>query len=513
MRLGIFSLLLGAISPLWAETSVVDSIAALQAKIAEAKPGDTVVVKSGVYTTSAALTMSRSGTATDPITIRAEKNGEVEIGGTHGFNLDEPAANVVITGFKFTHAAGKASIGDGTSAIRFTGNTFLCTGDGAYLAIAGDDAQIDHNEFGAKKSPGTMISVSGTGSQVARRLWIHHNFFHDFDNDGASGAEMIRVGLLSAHRLSSGATLIEHNLFLRCRGTNDMISIRCSGVTVRYNTFLDSPTSHLTVRQGNECTVAGNYFRNTEGVRLYGDRHQVFSNYFEGNYIGVNLGNGDVELAQRADAPANSHDRPDDCVIAFNTFIENNTHFQMSKRSGEALGATNTVFANNLIVGGATAAKIDGPFPGAVWTGNLVWNTPKPRDLPETGHVKADPLLAADADGIKRPGAGSPVIAAALGTFPAVSFDMDGQARPEKKSVGADEPSTQPVLARILSEKEVGPNAVERESTSPTAPPADPTPTASPASAPAPSETPREAASKGLPLTSRLEISACAKAA
>lgn len=489
------------------ETYLVDSIAALQTKLAQALPGDVFVLKNGVYTTSAPIKIDRAGTAADPITLTAEKMGEVEIAGTHGVAVAEPAAHVIVSGFKFTHAAGKTTIGDGTTAVRFTANFFLCSGEGAYLTVAGDDAQVDYNEFAAKKSPGTMISVSGTGTQVARRLWIHHNHFHDFENDGASGAEMIRVGLLSAHRLSNGEALIEHNLFVRCRGTNDLISVRCSGVTIRHNTFVDSPTSHVTLRQGNDCVIAGNYFRNTEGLRLYGDRHQVFSNYFEKNYIGINLGNGDVELAQNPDAPANSHDRPDDCVIAFNTFLENNTHFQMSRRTGDALGATNTVFANNLIVGGVNAAKIDGPYLGAKWSGNLLWMTTKPRDLPESGYVNVDPLLALDADGIRRPAANSPAIGAAIGTFPAVSFDMDAQPRPEKKSIGADEPSPQPGPARILSDALVGP-AAKSVSPAAAAPSAPSAPAPSAAQEKAPGENPIAATNAvALPFPATMSVS------
>ncbi|MEO5960784.1 MAG: hypothetical protein ABIR80_16865, partial [Opitutaceae bacterium] len=141
----------------------------------------------------------------------------------------------------------------------------------------------------------------------------------------------------------------------------------------------------------------------------------------------------------------------------FNTFVENNTHYQMSRRTGEALGARNTVFANNLLVGGAVAAKIDGPNAGAVWSGNLVWNAGRLRELPAEGQVAADPLLVADADGIKRPQPGSPAIGAATGNFPAVTLDMDGQPRPEKKSIGADEPGAEPVAARMLSFGDVGP--------------------------------------------------------
>ena len=350
-------------SPLLAATHLVDSISTLQLRINDAAPGDVITVKDGVYTTSKALTVSRRGTPEEPITIVTETPGGVEINGTHGFNIVQPAAHVVIQGFMLRHASGKNSVQAGTSHIRFTRNTFQCVGDGPYLQVSGDDAQIDYNEFRDKKTVGNMLSVSGSGSQVARRVWVHHNYFHDFSNAGVNGAETLRFGL-SQLSLSTGDGLVEHNLFMRCSGENELISNKSSGNTYRYNTIMDSPNAQFTLRHGNDCVVYGNYIRNTEGLRIFGDRHQIFSNYLEKNYIGINLGNGGGEVAEGA--PLASHDRPDDCVIIFNTLVDNRTHYQMSRRTPTPLGATNTTFANNILQGGV-AAKIEGPNPGADW--------------------------------------------------------------------------------------------------------------------------------------------------
>jgi poly(beta-D-mannuronate) lyase len=444
-----------------AAVKLVDSIAALQAAIDETVAGDTLTLKDGIYTTNQVITVNRAGTAGQPITLAAESTGGVEINGTHGFNITGSAAYIVISGFKFTHASGTTVIDEGTSQVRFTRNTFLCTGEGAYLSISGDDAQIDYNEFGAKKSAGNMIAIAGTGSQVARRLWIHHNYFHDLANSGGEGAQMLRLGLMSAHGQSIGAALVEHNLFADCRGVSELISNRSSGNTYRYNTFIDSPTAQLTLRQGNDCVVYGNYFRNTEGVRIYGDRHQLFSNYFEGNHIAIAIGNG---APDPTDGTSNKNARPDDCVIAFNTFVDNTSHYTMSRRTPEALGATNTVFANNIIQGGDSVAKISGPYTGAIWKDNLIWDAKKTGDIPPEGFKLVDAQLVAGSDGIRRPQAGSPALAAATEAYPAVTFDLDGQPRPEKKSIGASEVSAAPGATRILSVTDVGPNASEVKS-------------------------------------------------
>jgi hypothetical protein len=443
------------VAPVFAATHLVDSITALQLKINDAAPGDVLTLKDGVYTTNKAITVSRRGVAEQPVVITAETIGGVEINGTHGFNIVQPAAYIVVQGFVFTHAAGRNTIASGTSHVRFTRNTFQCPGDGAYLSVVGDDAQVDYNEFRDKKSGGSMLQVTGSGTQAARRAWVHHNYFHDFAGGGASNAETLRFGL-SQLSLSTGAGLVEHNLFVRCNGEVELISNKSSGNTYRYNTFLDSPNAQLSLRHGNDCLVYGNYLRNTEGLRIFGDRHQIFSNYLEKNYIGIHLGNGGAEIADGA--PLTSHDRPDNCVIVFNTLVENRTHYQMSRRTPTALGATNTTFANNILLGGV-AAKIEGPYVGAVWSGNILWSASSAGDMPAEGFATVDPMLAAGEDGVHRLQAGSPAIDSAAGDFPSVTWDLDGQPRSEKKDKGADELSSEPVLAKLLTPEDVGPKA------------------------------------------------------
>lgn len=439
-----------------AATHNVDSLSALQTQLKAAAAGDTIVVKDGTYTTTSPLTVRCTGTLEQPITITAETVGGVEISGNNGFNVIAPAEHVIIRGFKFTHAAGKTSVGLDTRHARFTRNVFACTGDGAYISILGDDVQIDYNEFADKKTAGSMLAIGGIGSQVARRVWVHHNFFHDLTNLSGTTSEMIRFGL-SALALSNGAGVVEHNLFVRCRGENELISNRASGITYRFNTFADSPTARITLRHGNDCVFYGNVVRNTEGIRIFGDRHLLHSNYLEGNYIGINIGNGSTEVADGG--VLTGHDRPDDCVIAFNTLVDNRTHYQLSRRNPEGLGARRTTFANNIVAGRGLGAKLEGPYNDPVWGGNVLWVDGGAGDFPNDSYTRADPLLAPGPDGLKRPQAGSPAIDSAVGEFNTVTVDLDGQPRGEKKDQGADELSDAPVTARVLTPEDVGPAA------------------------------------------------------
>jgi poly(beta-D-mannuronate) lyase len=243
----------------------VDSLAGLQARIDAAKPGDTITVKDGVYSASGPITVKVKGAPGKPIRIAAATIGKVEIAGSDGFDVLSPAAHIVIDGFVFTHASGRTQIRPGATHVRFTRNVFECKGDGAYLTVAGHDAEIDRNELRNKRTLGNMIDVRGEGSQVAQRVRIHHNYFHDFTSPGpgTNGAETIRFGL-SGLSLSKGFGVIEHNLFVRCVGENEMLSIKSGANIIQDNTLLESPGAQLTLRHGNENIVRRNYLRGTE---------------------------------------------------------------------------------------------------------------------------------------------------------------------------------------------------------------------------------------------------------
>ena len=468
--LSFIALLLSLLSPAGtpAATYTVSSISELNSRIAGAVAGDLIIVSNGVYTTTSSIGVSKVGTAANPITIQAQTIGGVEIRGSHGFNLNSPAAYIIIQGFKLTHT-NNLSIASGTSHCRFTRNIIELsippTNDISYININGDDAQIDYNELRNKSTLGEMLDIAGSGSQVARRLWVHHNYFHDFTSPGGNGAETIRWGL-SGLSLSTGNGLCEYNLFVRCEGENEMISNKSSGNTYRYNTVLDCVGGEISQRHGNDCYYYGNYMRNTQGMRIYGDRHRIFSNYFESNNIAVNMGNGDGDVYNGD--PLTSHDRPDDNIVVFNTFVNNDTHYEMGGRTG-GLGSSNTIVANNIFQGGGTMASISSsaPYTGT-WSNNIRWQTTSAGNMPASGYITINPLLARDTNAEYHIQTGSPAINAGVGAsdyygvYNPLSFvtnDMDGQPRDAIFDIGADEFSPAPVVARILTPSDVGPFA------------------------------------------------------
>src|SRR5688572_23208528 len=220
MKKYLILVLLAIPARMLAENIVVASLADLQAAIGNAKPGDVIQLKNGVYTTTEDIVIKSAGTKSQPITISAQQAGSVEITGSGGFSLVSPAAYIVISGFNFTHAASKARMGSGTSFCHWTRNTFETPGTGDYLQIGGSDHEVSFNTFKNKDSLGKFIAVKGTGSQIAERLWIHHNYFKTHKNQGnRNGAEALQFGL-SGFSLSSSNSIVrseERRVGKECR--------------------------------------------------------------------------------------------------------------------------------------------------------------------------------------------------------------------------------------------------------------------------------------------------------
>lgn len=437
---------------LFAHHIKVASIEELQQAIKTAKPGDVIVLKNGVHTTKTEIVINCAGTKAKPIIIEAEEAGKTEITGTAGFNVVSPAAYIIIRGFKFTHAASKARCSAGSTFCHWTNNIFETPGTGDYLTIAGSDHEVSYNTFQNKDSLGKFIAVKGVGKQIAERLFIHHNYFKKQKNQGnRNGAEAFQFGL-SGFSLSSSNSIVEYNLFEDCDGENELISIKASRVTVRFNTIRNCP-AQFTLRHGNFNQVYGNYFINTPGLRIFGDDHLIHSNHFENCSMGINIGNGGTEVADGA--PLTSHDRPDRVIIAFNTLVSNKINIAQTARNN-GLGSTYITIANNIIVGGGAAVSVVGPASNHSAEGNIIFNTAGAGDLPAGSFSMVDPKLLRDVSGKYHLQKGSPAINAAKGNYRTVDVDMDGQPRTTPLDAGADEMSSKSVTAKILDPGDVG---------------------------------------------------------
>ncbi|NUR94092.1 MAG: lyase precursor [Kribbellaceae bacterium] len=457
---GAVALAVGSATPAFAAT--VTSLAELQQAVDNATAGTTITVANGTYAvpSGSPITISgRHGSSSAPITIVAQSRGGVVLTGDQSFVLSS-SSDVTISGFAFRQST-TLEIPADCPRIRLTRNDFqLASAAGHWLVVRGDDAKVDRNVFHDKSTAGVYLVIDGPGTEaMAQRTYILRNYFRDHTFGGTNGGEPIRLGV-SGRALSTADATVEYNLFERCNGDPEAISVKSSGNTIRYNTVRSS-VGGIVLRHGNVNRVESNYLLSgANGIRIYGNDHLIVNNYVDSvGSAGVVLGSG-TERDHYEGEPSSSrtgNDAPDRVTIALNTLRNNNgAIYGESQRTVPPLDC---VIVDNLMVG-SSGALVNMPYlDGLSWSGNLLWGGASNGNIP-SGYTRADPKLVAGTDGVYRLGSGSAATnAAALDHSGQVADDLDGQPRTAPYDIGADEYSTASPVRRPLNAADVGPNA------------------------------------------------------
>ncbi|MEU7075567.1 polysaccharide lyase 6 family protein [Streptomyces narbonensis] len=440
----------------------VTNLKDLQSAIDRAVAGDRIVVAAGTYSvpSGGAIAVSgRNGTSSAPITIVSESRGGAVLQGQRTFVLSN-SSNIVISGFAVRQST-SLEIPANSPRVRLTRNDFRFADIGGldWVVVRGDDAKIDRNHFHDKTTEGIFVVVDGPGTTaMAQRLHLLRNHFSDHGYTGANGGEPIRLGV-STRALSSAHAIVEYNLFERCDGDPEAVSVKSSDNTIRYNTIRDS-RGGIVLRHGNRTTVDGNHIVDgIDGVRVYGNDHLVVNNYLSGlSGRALVIGSGSTRDHHEGETTEErrGNDACDRAVITHNTLRGNK-----STLSGETRdhAPQDVVVADNLLVGDSGSLVAMGATTGFTWQGNILWGAAADGNLPAAGYVRVDPRLRQGTDGVFRLAADSPAIGAATLTGGTVAEDLDGHARGSARDVGADEYTPLAPVRRPLTTADVGPNA------------------------------------------------------
>lgn len=450
------------------------------------KAGDIVEVLDGYYDTGG-ITIESSGTSDKPIIIRSKNIGGAVLNGDTYFDLRR-AAYIQIEGFDVRSNAYTVIKLQACNNIRISRNVFhLSESDGEsgkWILIGGiwnDPAapshhnRIDHNIFKDKHQLGNFITIDGQQepyNQMSQFDRIDHNYFRNIGPRAVNEMEAIRVGV-SDLSMSSAFCTIEYNLFEECNGDPEIISVKSCDNVVRYNTFRRSEGT-LCLRHGNRNEASGNFFfgegaAGTGGIRVYGNDHRIFNNYFEGLTgtkwdAPITLTNGDYDGENSGGL--SDHWRVKRVIICHNTLVNNDYNIEIGFTNNGNYGKTvkDVVFANNLILGKKhDLINIITQPENMQWRNNIMY----PDSIATLGIIansdeisSVDPLLVRS-DNLWRPGSGSPAIEAVVNDYDFVSIDMDGQSRNGLKDIGADEFSAAAVIIFPLEPENVGPFACD----------------------------------------------------
>jgi poly(beta-D-mannuronate) lyase len=378
------------------------------------EPGIRIILSDGEYDFGCDVKITNKGTESKPIRISAKHRGKATVVGDSHIMFNS-AEYIVVEGLNFESTNGPAVELRASSYIQITRNTFKLkeTKRGSWILISGilgdsvrlsHHNRIDHNIFQKKSQLGNFITIEGTmraQPQVSQYDRIDHNLFADIGPRVENVLEAIRVGA-AEYSLSSGFTVIEENLFERCDGDPEYISIKSGDNTIRSNTFRECLGS-LSLRHGNRNTVEGNFILGngrtgtfldstgktwtlgTGGIRFYGNGMRIVNNYFEGltgrrwdATFAITSGNAEYGDGQ----PLTKHFRIHDATIAFNTLVNNTSNFEIGYDGGGFQGnwwrlpPMELHLQNNVIVGAQdTLIKIFAAPLNSRWENNTVWPT------------------------------------------------------------------------------------------------------------------------------------------
>ena len=400
---------------------MVDNPGALGGALSSAGAGDCLMLADGSY---GGLTIGAKGASEAPIVLRAVNRGKVTFTGAITFM---GAAYVGIDGANFSGGANVTV--NNANYNRVSRGVFKLSG-GTFVTLIGNSTgnRIDHNEMGPITGAGEGHFVTPTG--LSEKTRIDHNHFHDNPPSGGNGRESIRLGCCGAmYDAHETGNIVEHNLFVNCDGESEMIGMKSSLNTVRFNTIRAS-RGQISFRAGKKNQVYGNYILGegkdgTQGIRMLDENHVVYDNYVEVSGFALRVQNGDVP----GFPPVKN------ATIVNNTFIVRGSGALELGGTGHSVPPAASIFQNNLIWGMGTLINESGS-PGFDYKGNIAFSpaglgVTKPADQFKV----IDPMMVKVGE-VMKPGPGSPVAGAGVGSFPFVTGDIDGQPR-AKNDVGA----------------------------------------------------------------------------
>ncbi len=450
------------------DTRICKTPADVLSAVTQLKPGDTIVLDDGKYEFSSQLTISVRGLKDHPVVIRAKNRNKAIIVGETSFLLTN-SSFVSIEGLVFNNTGGSAVRLEGCNNIRITRNIFSLneTKKGSWVVISGNDDDttslshhntVDHNLFENKKELGNFVTIEGTkkfSPSVSQYDVIEWNYFKNIGPRAENVLEAIRAGS-SIYTLSRGNTVIQNNLFERCDGDPEYVSIKMSDCAVRNNTFKEC-LGVLSLRHGNNSTIDGNFILGnnrtgtfldstgknwtlgTGGVRFCADSMTITNNYFEGltgtEWDGtIAATNGDADYGEGK--PLTKHFRIRHAVISNNILVNNASNIEIGFDGAGFQGnwwsrpPEGMMVSNNIIVGAKdTLVKIYTNPVATTFSNNIVFaqgmGVISTKEL--SGITIQDPKL-------KRVG---------------------GLLKPSRKSI----PTNKIFLSKPLTVNEVGPNA------------------------------------------------------
>jgi len=443
----------------------VKSVSELHKAVLGANPGDVIILDDGIFS-DGAIQISIKGTSTKPIIIKAKNIGKAIV-----------TVPVKIDG-EFLSVEGISFLGQGNLEIsgkncRISRCNWSDVKSGKWLRVLAGSSQIEigHNLFENKTNNREMDRNCQLIQIVVRneneQHHIHHNFFREIPK-GKTGNGFETMQLITENNPfdppgGRSNSVIEDNLFIRCNGEAEIISVKSNGNIIRRNTFRACAGS-LVLRHGDNNVVTGNFFfgdgeKNSGGVRIQGTDQIVANNYFDGL--------GQLSLGMMDGTPDNLYIRVERAQILFNSFINCPKNFVIGMNHSSY--PNGTVPKDCRIIGNLfyydkpekpenfiEYIQNDQPE-NWIWEGNIAYGAPVFKEI--KGFQTVNPQLKFQENGLAVPTSETPEIHQFPDDDKEIQFDLFGQKWKINRSVGAIQFPLQTATFSVLTEAKVGPLA------------------------------------------------------
>lgn len=259
-------------------------------------PGDTVIIKNGIYS-NISLEINSQGSFDKRITIKAQTPGQVILNGTIILTLSgkyTTVANFVLKDGGVSNGVQVGGLGN-----RLTGfDISINNSNGPIVLIKDLKNRVDHCYFHDFSNADVWLRLDRPDTTLNYAL-IDHNIFRNRKKGTGNGFETIRLGT-SHYSLSNSRSIIEQNFFDNCDGEIEIISNKsCENIIYRNTIF--NCLGALTLRHGDRCIVANNSIdqlseTQSSGLRIAaGKDHILFRNFIQNTNsqgaVAVNSGN------------------------------------------------------------------------------------------------------------------------------------------------------------------------------------------------------------------------------
>ena len=471
----LISIIVIVVSCNLAHGQLVSTNSELNTAISSASAGTTIILADQIWT-DVQISINKNGTSDNPIIIKAQTPGSVFFEGRSNISLG--GSYIIFEGVIFQNASGLITSGDKLEPIiefrdtsnndcvnchvrnikidSYNGSTSQETLKFKWIIIYGEYNEVSYSSFIGKNGVGSIINDNHNNSTPDYSK-IHHNYFADrvpVNNDvnGLNDQDAIRIGV-STTSLSDSFTEVYDNFFNNWSGEVEIISNKSGSNKYYNNTFRDYQGT-LTLRHGNNTEVFGNYFFGDNnafsgGVRVIGEDHKVYNNYFEGlryrkpsgaasNTTGaLNITNG------KPGSALNEYYQVKNVKIINNTLVDCDLGIRIGtvQNSSTTLAPENIIIANNIMLDSSISAlqETTTPTGTSTYEGNITQNGSW--DLingENSNQTVASGLLVAGTE-FYRLVSGSTAINTGIGSYPFLVTDITDGPRTSNFDAGAEE--------------------------------------------------------------------------